>query len=45
MAAIQKGRTLLHQASLKGHKEVVELLLGRHADADKADKVNIASDL
>ena len=36
---IQSGRISLHQASQNGHKEVVELLLDRGADVDKADQV------
>ena len=36
---LQYGRGSLHEASENGHKEVVELLLEKGADVDKADKV------
>ena len=38
---MQRGITSLHLASFKGHKEVVELLLDRGANMDKADEVRV----
>ena len=39
---LQNGRGSLHVASENGHKEVIQLLLERGADVDKADKVYIS---
>jgi len=36
---IQDGQTVLEQASIKGHHNVVELLLGAGANPDLQDKV------
>ena len=36
---IQYGQTLLHQASIGGHRDCAELLLGRKAEIDLQDKV------
>ena len=35
----QNGQTALMSASIKGHVEVVNVLLAAHADANKADHV------
>ena len=37
---MQSGRTLLHFAAELDHREVVECLLEKKADADAKDKVN-----
>ena len=37
---MQSGRTLLHFAALLDHREAVECLLEKKADADVKDKVN-----
>ena len=37
---MQSGRTLLHFAALLDHREAVECLLEKKADADAKDKVN-----
>ena len=37
---MQSGRTLLHFAAHLGHREAVECLLEKKADADAKDKVN-----
>jgi len=36
---LQNGNTALMLAAMKGHKEVLELLLGRGADIQAKDKV------
>ena len=37
---MQSGRTLLHFAAQLDHREAVECLLEKNADADAKDKVN-----
>ena len=40
MLCMQSGRTLLHFAALLNHREAVECLLEKKADACAKDKVN-----
>ena len=36
----QRGKTPLHHAAMKGHADVVELLLNSSADVNREDKVS-----
>ena len=42
---MQSGRTLLHVAAQLDHREAVECLLGKKADANAKDKVNNITDI
>ena len=42
---MQSGRTLLHFAAQLDHREAVECLLEKKADADAKDKVNNITDI
>jgi ankyrin repeat protein len=35
----QRGKTPLHHAAMKGHGDVIELLVNAGADVDREDKV------